>query len=275
MRTSETGRDAKSLGRTDNDIRPQRSRRRDQRERQQVGGDDGEGTGFVRAGDKTFQVADRSVGGRVLKEGAENRFFGTGLRRPAENPDAQRFRPRANQGNRLGMAMVGHKKRIATLDVMAQAHGFRRGGRLVEQGRVGYFHPGEVAHHRLEIQQRFQAALRDLGLIRRVGGIPARIFQNISADDGRRECPVITRTDIGLCDHVSVHQGSQIGERLFLRTRGRQRKLAVKPDVRGNGFADEVVNGSASDHAEHRIDFRARRADMAGGKCAHAPICAR
>ena len=41
--------------------------------------------------------------------------------------------------------------------------------------------------HRLEIQERLKPALRDLGLVRRVLGVPARIFQNISLNHRRRD----------------------------------------------------------------------------------------
>ena len=44
---------------------------------------------------------------------------------------------------------------------------------------------GQVADHRLEIQQRFEPALGNLGLIRRVLRVPAGIFQDVALDDRR------------------------------------------------------------------------------------------
>ena len=53
---------------------------------------------------------------------------------------------------------------------------FRDGRRAVVHGSVGHVHAGELADHRLEFEDGRQRALRDLGLVRRVGGeeLPAR-----------------------------------------------------------------------------------------------------
>jgi hypothetical protein len=50
-------------------------------------------------------------------------------------------------------------------------HGrFGRGGRSVVHGGVGHFHAGQFRDHGLEFEDCLQRALRDLGLIRRIGG---------------------------------------------------------------------------------------------------------
>ena len=263
MGAAESGRDAEALGRTDDDIRAEFTRRRDDREREQVGGDNRESAGLVRAGDESSEIADRAIGGRVLEERAEDRFLRAGFGRADENPDPERFRAGAEQGDRLGMTVVGDKKRVAALDVVAESHGLGRGGGLVEQGGIGNLHAREVADHRLKVEQRLQPALGDLRLIRRVSGIPARVFQNVPADDRGRVCPVIAGSDTGLRDHVAVHQSPEVGERLFLRARGGQRELAAEADVRGNGFLDEGIERSRSHNAEHGFPFRPGGPDMA------------
>ena len=68
-------------------------------------------------------------------------------------------------------------------------HGHRlgRGGGLVEQRGVGEVEAGQVHHHLLEVQQRLQPALADLGLVGRVGGVPARVLQHVALDHRRRD----------------------------------------------------------------------------------------
>jgi hypothetical protein len=59
---------------------------------------------------------------------------------------------------------------------MRHVHRFGGGRGFVEQGGVRNVEPGEIDDHLLEIHQRFHAALGDLRLVRRVGGVPAGIL---------------------------------------------------------------------------------------------------
>ena len=56
--------------------------------------------------------------------------------------------------------------------------------------------PGKVANHRLKVQQAFQTALRDFGLVRRVLCVPARVFKYITQNNRRRNGIVITLANI-------------------------------------------------------------------------------
>jgi hypothetical protein len=64
-------------------------------------------------------------------------------------------------------------------------------GRLVEQRRVGDRQPGEVGDHRLEGDQRLEAALADLRLVGRVGRVPGGRLEHVAADDGGRVGAVV------------------------------------------------------------------------------------
>ena len=68
----------------------------------------------------------------------------------------------------------------AGLGIERQSGRLRDGGAFIEQGSVGDVETGEVADQGLEVQQGFQAALGDLGLVGRVGGVPAGVFKEIS-----------------------------------------------------------------------------------------------
>ena len=57
---------------------------------------------------------------------------------------------------------------------------------------------GQIGYHRLKIQQRFEPPLRDLRLVRRVGRVPARVFQDIPLDYRRGDAIRIARADKGM-----------------------------------------------------------------------------
>ena len=99
------------------------------------------------------------------------------------------------------------------------------------------------ADHRLEIQQRFEAALGNLGLIRRVLRVPAGIFQNVALDDRRRDAIVIAHADERAENLVLRRDGFQFGKRFKFALRGgkveafcpsrifsARRRQSVRPD---------------------------------------------
>ncbi len=85
---------------------------------------------------------------------------------------------------------------LAFRQPLAKSHCFGGRGGFVQQGRVSDLHAGQVGHHGLEIQQRFQPSLRNFRLVRRVGGIPGRVFQQITQDHSRRMAVVIPHADM-------------------------------------------------------------------------------
>ena len=48
-----------------------------------------------------------------------------------------------------------------------------------------------------KIEQRFETALRDFGLIRRVGRVPARVFEHVAQDDAGGEAIGVAEADVG------------------------------------------------------------------------------
>ena len=104
---------------------------------------------------------------------------------------------------------------------------------LVEQRGVGGLEPGEVGDHRLEVQQRLEPALADLGLVGRVGGVPGRVLEHVAAYDGRRHRAVVAESDHR--DQRVVHRSdlAELGRGGALRGRGRQ----VEARRSGSGWA--------------------------------------
>src|SRR3546814_10104508 len=85
--------------------------------------------------------------------------------------------------------LVGDEEglRLGFGNPLRHGHGLGRGRRLVEQRGVGDLEAGEVDHHLLEVQQHLEAALADLRLIGRVGGVPAGILQHAALDDAGQD----------------------------------------------------------------------------------------
>src|SRR5699024_11687461 len=90
------------------------------------------------------------------------------------------------------------------------------GGGLIEEGGVGDVETGEVLDDLLEVQQRLEPTLGDLGLVRGVGGVPGGVLDEVAADDGRGD-----RVKVALADELGAHevlagQVAQIGEYVVL-----------------------------------------------------------
>ncbi len=55
--------------------------------------------------------------------------------------------------------------------------------------------PVRSADHGLEVEQRLEAALGDLRLVGRVGGVPGRVLQHVAPDHRRRDGAVVAQAD--------------------------------------------------------------------------------
>ena len=83
--------------------------------------------------------------------------------------DPERVRAAADDVDGLRMTGFRDEEDVAAiLEPVRHRHRFGGGGGFVEQRGVGDVERGEVGDHRLEIQQRFEPALRNFGLIGRV-----------------------------------------------------------------------------------------------------------
>ena len=76
-----------------------------------------------------------------------------------------------------------------------EQHRLDDGGRLVEHRRVRGRQPREVGDHRLEVQQRLEAALRDLRLVRRVRRVPGGVLEHVPLDHRRRDRARVAEPD--------------------------------------------------------------------------------
>ena len=127
---------------------------------------------------------------------------------------------------------------------LGHGHGFGGGGGFVEQRGVGDVESGEVGDHGLEVEDGFESALADLGLVGRVGGIPGGVFEDVALDNGGRERAVVSLADERGEDLVFRGDGAHIGESFGLGKRGAEGEFSGGKDRVGDGLGDEFVDGT-------------------------------
>ncbi len=228
VRPAERHRHPEALRRTDHDVGAELPGRRREHAGQQIGGDDRQAAGGMDRLDRRRPVGDRTSRGREAEEGAEPRPFGQRVDVTDDELDADRFGPRRQHRDRLRVRVVVDEEAIAGTTGQPTRHRHRLGrrGRLVEQRSVGDLEPGELGDHRLEVEQRLEPALADLGLVRRVRRVPRRVLEHVAGDHGRhdrvrvahpdqaREHPVLAGELAELGDHVALaHRPGELERR--------------------------------------------------------------
>ncbi len=213
------------------------------------------------------EVVDDTVGGRVLDEHPEEPLTGEvdRLDRADVDVDAVRLRLGADDRDRLGMTVLGDEEAVLAglRDRVAQGHGLAGGGGLVEERRVGEGQAREIGHHRLEVEQSLEAALGDLGLVRRVLRVPAGVLEDVAQDDRRRVAVVVAHADEGAQDPVPARLLPQLGECLLLAQRGGQVEGTGEADPGGHGLAHEGVERREAEGLQHLGDLGVAGADVA------------
>ena len=275
-RTAQPHRGAQTLGRADGDVGAPFAGGFQKRQRQQVGdGRDQRALG-VGGGREVRVVAHGAVGGRILDDGAEL------LAREAvfvvfvdDQFDAEGFAAGEQHVERLREDVAVDEELVAALlDGFARAQGehhqhrFGGGGSLVQQRAVADLHARERNHGRLEVQQRFEASLRNLGLIGRVGGVPGGVLEDVARHDGRDGRGVVAHADERAVGLVAVGKLADVRrEFVFAHPLGGQRERFAEPDGLGDHLRDEFIDGFHADHIEHGLQvFFVADADMAFGK---------
>ena len=205
VRPAVAERDTEALRAADHQVGVHLAGRGRQRQGEQVGGHDDQCARRVRPGGHRAQVVQAAGGVRRLHEHSEHVVQAAA--RPRRGPDVghvdrdaerlgtsphHRYRLRKAGGRDQEAPRVGSPPGLH-----AEQHGHRLGrrGGLVEQRRVGDLHPRQVRDGGLEVQQRLQPPLRDLGLVRGVGAVPAGVLEQVAQDDGRRHASVVAEAD--------------------------------------------------------------------------------
>ena len=181
VRSAVAERHAEALRAADRHVGADLAGRRQHRQRQQIRRHRDQRARVVRALAQVPPVGKRAVRRRVLHQHAEHPLSAREVerRRVADaHLDPQRLGARAHDVDRLRMAGVGDQERPGAGGVVVvlqrrrqrvqHVHRLGRRGPFIQQRRVRDRQPRQVRHHRLVVDQRFQAPLRDLRLVGRV-----------------------------------------------------------------------------------------------------------
>ena len=265
VRAAEAERHAEALAVADHDVRAPFARRLDQGQREQVGGHGDDALARMHRIGQGGMVGDGAEGVGVLQQHAEavhTRRLGG---RADLQVDAQAVGTRAHHLQGLRVHVVGDVEQVGLRlgRALGQGHGLGRGAGLVQQRGVGDVHAGQVGAHLLEVDQRLHAALGDLGLVGRVGGVPGRVLQDVAQDDVGRVGAVVALADEAAEDVVPVGDGADPGQRLDFGQAAGQGQSAGALDAGRDDGRGQRVERVVADHAQHGGDLGVVGADVA------------
>ena len=125
-------------------------------------------------------------GGRVRIQFASELFqVQSSVRRVPDklDLDAEIFSVSIDDSSILGMHAPSHEELVFSSDTLGHQYGFGQASTAVIERRIRNFHSRQLRDISLKLEDRLQGALRDFGLIRRVGGIELRSrYQRVDDD---------------------------------------------------------------------------------------------
>ncbi len=274
VRAAEEQGNAESLGGSDGDVRALLTRRGDERQGEEVGGDRHEGAALLRFGDDGGLVPDAAGDAGLLEDDAVDVTAGQSLREVRDlNLEAERFGAAEDNRDGLGEAVgvedcLAVPGRLVFVGPAHQQHSLGNGGGLIEQGRVGHRKCGEVLDHGLEVQEGFKAALGDFRLVRGVGGVPGGSFKHVPADHRGSHGVVVALADHLHGGLVLAGQRAQRVQYLDLAECAVQLQRPFLADGIGNRAVYQPIEAVIPDGLEHGIDITlAAGADVTVCEC--------
>jgi hypothetical protein len=178
--------------------------------------------------------------------------------RPDVEADAERFRPAAQHAQGLREAAFRHQEhallpglRLLRLQPVEHRHRFGRGRAFVEERRGGDVRSGEVFHDRLEVEERFEPALRDLRLVRSVGRVPRRVLEDVPQNHAGCDAVVVPHPDVRASDYVPAGHCAQASQVLVLAFARGKVERPGGANARRNRLVDQRVERGHADGAQH------------------------
>ena len=147
-----------------------------------------------------------------------------------------------------------HRLALGRHDRFGQVHRLGGGRRFIEERGVGDRQAGEIGHQGLEVEQGLEPALRDLRLIGSVGGIPARVLEDVALDHLRREGPVVPHAEVGAKDPVLGRETAEGLQHFAFTPAGWQVQWLGQPDVRRDYGISERVQRVVAQFLHHGLD---------------------
>ena len=221
VRAAAAHRHAEPLRGAGHDVGPPLARRHEQREGQKIGHHAEDGLFRVDPLGEAAPIDHLAIGRGILDQHAEAVVAFEQIAHAADlDLDAQRPGPRLEHLERLRVAAAIRQEHLARArgGSSCERHRLGCGGGLVEQRRVRDRHAGEFADHRLKIDEGLHAALADLCLVGRVGGVPGGVLQDVPQDHAGGVGAVVALADEALeepvsrCDGLEFREGGCLGD---------------------------------------------------------------
>ena len=269
MRPTEGQLHTEALRRAHDDVRPHLSGGLQDGEGEEIGNHNRLGAPFMCCGDERLRVTHLPASGWVLHHDA--RDVARGQTFPPQvahlDRDPQRTSPRLQNGDGLWEEVgVHHQLLRCPRSPHRNGHGLGDRRRLVQERGVGGGQTREVFDHRLEVEQRLEPPLTDLGLIGRISGVPAWVLEDAALDHRRSERVVVAQSDH--LHHGSVFGGdlTQLVDDLDLGQGRWERQPLTHPDDLRNRFVDDRIHARSSESSNHVLGLRLAGTDMSTHK---------
>mmetsp|Transcript_11444 Transcript_11444/g.22871 ORF Transcript_11444/g.22871 Transcript_11444/m.22871 type:complete len:283 (-) Transcript_11444:354-1202(-) len=174
--------------------------------------------------------------------------------------------------NGLRMALIGHKESrlLSSRNSTAHCHGLGSSCGFVQQRGIGHFHPGQIAHHRLEVHQRFKTTLSNFSLVWCVLRVPSWVLQQVSHNDSWEVSSMIPHSNETL-QHLVL--GSHLFEMLqkfrlchTLVVLSWQRHAILALDAFWHGSFNQLLHALKPTQLSHLLGLLWRNTVMSWGK---------
>ena len=103
----------------------------------------------------------------------------------------------------------------------------------------------------MEVHEGFQTALRNLGLIGSIRGVPARIFKDVAHDDARGDGVVVAQADVGAELLVLGAQCLEVADDFVLVHAIADVEVFRQTDFGSDDFVDKLFLRFHADDLEH------------------------
>ena len=157
----------------------------------------------------------------------------------------------------------------------AQPHRLCSRSGLIQQRSVGNREPRQLADQGLKVEQRFEAALGDFGLVRGVSGVPGRVLEHMAFDQRRGRGVVITQANQRATDTIAGSHQTQFRQRFGLTAamgHGLNRRPLIK-NCPGHHSPHEGIEIGEPKQLEHALLIGLVRADVALHKRRELDCC--
>lgn len=257
-----------SAGGTQHHVGTQFARGFEQQQGEQVGADAGQPfLGLYRC-NQGAQIFHFPCSGGVLEQGTEHLFAHRVARGANRHVETEVNRALLDHVDHLRVHVIGHEEEVGfgLGHPLGQRHRLGGGGRFIQQGGARQIHAGQIQRQLLEVEQGFETALCQLGLIGGVGGIPTRIFQHIAQNDVGHMGIVITHADVALGNLVLSGIALELGQRLHFGHAGTDPQRTRQANGGGHGLFNQIVQAFGPDGRQQLAQLFLARADMAADK---------